>query len=196
MNMPVMIRLGRRNGPHAVERPEIPDPVERMHDAVTTWRREKRAYAGRLVYAAILICFTAILAGFVLLTGFVFPVPLLVLQTLLTGFMLGALPWSAMRQDASVNEMWFVMSFQILHAAARKASGLEGIVLASLAQNSAEKLKIAPRNLEVRMGHLRQAASQMEQSRDPEVQMLLASHVQLMAIAMGAKPIQEGSERP
>jgi hypothetical protein len=196
MTMPVMIRLGRRDGPHAVDGPEIPDPVERMHDAVATWRRAKRAYAGRLVYGAILIAFTAILAGFVLLTGLVFPVPLLVLQTLLTGFMLGALPWRAMRQDASVNELWFVMSFQILHAAARQADGLEGIILGSLARSTAEKLRIAPRSLEVRMDHLRQAADAMEQSRDPEVRLLLARHVQLTAIAMGAKPSLHASEHP
>lgn len=194
MTMPDMIRLARRNGPHAIDRPEIPDPVERMRDAVATWKRAKRAYAGRLVYGAILIAFTAILAGFVLLTGLVFPVPLLVLQTLLTGFMLGALPWRAMRQDASMNELWFVMSFQILHAAARKADGLEGVILGSLARNTAERLRIAPRNPEVRMEHLTQVTDAMEQSRDPEVRMLLASHVQLMAIAMGAKPSLHASE--
>jgi hypothetical protein len=196
MNMPVMIRLGRRNGAFAVDHAEIPDPVMRMHDAVATWQRAKRAYAGRLVYCAILIAFTAILAGFVLITGLVFPVPLLMLQTLLTGFMLGALPWRAMRQDASVNELWFVMSFQMLHAAARRANGLEGVILAGLARNTAERIRIAPRNLEVRLDHLRQVADAMQQSRDVEVRMLLASHVQLMAIAMGAKPIREGASRP
>ena len=172
------------------------NPAEQMRESVAIWRSARLAYAGRLVYAAILISFTLALAVFAMATHQTFPVPLLVCQTLLTGFMIGALPWRNMRNDASRSELWFAMSFPIVHLASEKAQGIEGIMLRNLVETTIDRLALAPRNRKVRMDHLSQIADAMQQSRDVEVRMLLASHVQLMAIAMGAKPIREEASRP
>lgn len=161
-------------------------PIEQMRECVGTRRSARRIRAARIAYMVVTTAIAFVFLFSSLAFGLWITIPLLALYAAWAGFVFGRMPWAKLRQDASEREMWYAMSIPLLQAGAERAKGIEAAILRGIMNSLHETTELAPYDMRNRRRHVSMIADTFQTIHDPQVLAMLAAHVQLACVGLGA----------